>query len=131
MEHVIKLDSWFAERLQTLNYGENTRAYVASVLAKFHPNKDILTNSSIVLSFNAAKLHGDFVAFQRIGDYVLWVDSIFPQHINENKEIIELIGRMSYYRCHHIMRKQWLVFEELADEFPNIVNDIHEQIFSL
>ena len=130
MEHVVKLDAWFADKLGTLNCREDTRAYVSGVLSKFHPNKDSLTNDSIVLAFNDAKLCGDFVAFQRIGDYVLWADSVFPEHTAKNKELVVLLGRLSYYRCHHIMKKQWLVFEELADDLPRIILDIRSQIYS-
>lgn len=123
MELVTRLDRWFAERLEGLKCREDTRAYVTGVLSGFKVEGD-MSRESVVLAFADARLRGDFAAFQRIGDWVLWVDVVHPHAIHDNREIVESIGRMSYYTCHRIMRGQWHVYEELADELPRIVHGV-------
>lgn len=125
MEHVTRLDQWFAERLHGLRYERETCAYVTGVLADFrHNTENNLSKRSIVLTFDEAQQRGDFAAFQRIGDWVLWVSVVQPQHIVNVKDVAESFGRLSYYRCHRIMRGQWRVYEQLADELPYIVADV-------
>jgi hypothetical protein len=128
MDLIKRLDGWFAERLEGLQCTPDTRAYVIGVLGKKRWDGDILVGESIVLAFNDALITSDFAAFQRIGDWVLWIDSVYPEYINDHRDVIESIGRRSYYSCHRIMRGQWRVYEELADELPSIAAKVHRKI---
>ncbi len=128
MELVTHLDKWFADRLDGLRCREDTRAYVTGVLAGFKVDGDMMCRESVVLAYTDARNRGDFVAFQRIGDWVLWVDAMYPQFIHDNREVVESIGRLSYYTCHRIMRGQWHVYEELSDELPRLAYDIRHAI---
>jgi len=123
MELVTRLDRWFADRLDGLRCREDTRAYVTGVLAGFRLEGD-MSRESVVLAYAEARTKGDFAAFQRIGDWVLWVDAMNPACIQDNREVVESIGRLSYYTCHRIMRGQWHVYEELADELPRIAHGV-------
>lgn len=116
------LDAWFSERLHSLRFHPETMAYVAGVLKTLaHPKEeDVFARKSVILAFQDARLRGDFAEFQRIGDWVLWVDVVLPQNIEGHRDAVESIGRLSYYTCHRIMRGQWRVYEELADELPAI-----------
>lgn len=120
---VPRLDNWFDEQLHGLKYNANTKAYIVGVLSKFDCSND-MSNQSIVIAFHDAKINGDFVRFQKIGDWVLWADIFNPEYIHDNKEIIQTIGRMSYYTCHRILQKQWRVYEELADELPSLTTQV-------
>lgn len=121
MELVVpdRLDRWFAERLQGLRCRDDTRAYVTGLLAGFHAGGD-MSRDSVVLAFRDAQVKGDFAAFQRIGDWVLWVDAVNPTSINDYRQVAESFGRQAYYACHRIMRGQWHLYEELADDLPRI-----------
>jgi hypothetical protein len=119
MELITRLDDWFAGRLEGLLCRADTKAYVTGVLSGFKPG-DVLSDQSIVLAWHEARTKGDFVTFQRIGDWVLWAEAMQPAFNRENRAVVESIGRMSYYACHRIMRQQWLVYEELADDLPII-----------
>lgn len=130
MELVACLDHWFADRLQNLKCREDTRAYVAGVLSGFKTNDD-MSRESIVLAFYDAKSKGDFVSFQKIGDWVLWSGVIAPAAIKDHREVVESIGRMSYYTCHRIMRGQWNLYEELADNLPRISICVRKEIEGL
>jgi len=122
MDIIKSLDTWFADRLTGLNYEPETVAYVTSVLKTLsHPtDEDVFVNRSIVIAYADARKAGDFTAFQRIGDWVLWIDAIAPASIERDREVIESIGRLSYYTCHRILKGKWKVYEELADELPTI-----------
>lgn len=123
---VSRLDHWLAERLRTLRVGDDTRAYVIGVLDRYQHNAEPIDMSreSIVLAFYDARLRGDFAAFQRIGDWTLWVSSVQPTRERSQRNVLETFGRLSYYSCHRIMRGQWGLYEELADELPVIVRDV-------
>lgn len=128
MDLIKRLDDWFADKLDGLQCAPDTLAYVVGVLGKKRWEGDILAGESIVLAFNDALVTSDFVSFQRIGDWVLWVDSVYPEYINGHRELIESIGRRSYYTCHRIMRGQWHVYEELADELPSIAEKVRRKL---
>lgn len=130
MELITRLNRWFVDRLDGLRCREDTRAYVTGVLIGFCPEGD-MSRESVVLAYAEARTRGNFAAFQRIGDWVLWVDAINPAYIRENREVVESIGRLSYYTCHRIMRRQWHVYEELADELPRIARGVQHQILGL
>lgn len=123
---IARLDQWLSERLRTLRCGDDTRAYVVGVLQRFQRDAGSLDMSreSVVLAFHEARLRGDFAGFQRIGDWTLWVSSVQPTQDRAQREVIETFGRLSYYSCHRLMRGQWRLYEELADELPVIVYDV-------
>jgi hypothetical protein len=114
------LDRWFAERLQGLKCSPEALAYVAGVLARTRWDGADMSRQSITLAFQDAAVSRDFEGFQRLGDWVLFVDTMYPDHFQLNREIVETFGRRSYYSCHQILRGQWRLYEELADRLPNI-----------
>lgn len=122
MDVVRELEGWFHERLLALPNSPETIAYVAGVMKSLSRPKpgDDLSKHSIVLAYAEARNAGDFEAFQRVGDWVLWVGCVFPEAIAEERALIESLGQLSYYACHRMMRGRWPVYEELADELPNI-----------
>jgi hypothetical protein len=121
---VVRLDDWFAERLEAVNCSPDARAYVVSVLSSFKRADGDLSDRSIVVAFANARDHGNFEHFQRIGDWVLWTATIMPGAIAEHRETIETLGRMSYYTCHRMVQRTWPVYEELADELPSLAQKV-------
>lgn len=131
MMDIIKgLDSWFAERLQGLDYRPETVAYVAGVLkSQGNPKAhESMAGRSVVLAYQEARLTGDFAAFQRIGDWVLFVDVILPDSIKYEREAVETIGRLSYLACYRIVRGKWDVYEELADQLPSLAKHVRRKL---
>ena len=119
---VIKLDDWFADRLTQLRCSADARAYVVGVLMKYRSADEDLSRRSIVLAYCDARETGRFENFQRVGDWALWVSALQPNE--SDREIVESLGRMSYYTCHRLMRRSWPVYEELADELPVIASGV-------
>ncbi len=83
-----------------------------------------MSQESVVLAFYAARQSGDFEAFQRVGDWVLWVSSVGPYPDKGQRDMVETFGRLSYYSCHRVLRGSWPLYEELANELPAIVYDV-------
>lgn len=128
MELVTRLDRWFADKLQGLRCQEDTRAYVTGVLAGFRLDGD-MSRESVVLAFADARTKGNFVAFKRIGDWALWVEAMNPACIQDNREVVETIGCLSYYTCYRLI-KGWRLYEELADCLPTIARQIRQRLHS-
>ena len=127
MIRVTGLREWFTETLNDVDVQELTRAYVIDVLSTLKP-KDDMHNESIVLAYYNACNVGEFVKFKHIGDWVLWADTFVPQVLSSSHDVVESMGRLSYYACHRILRRQWPIFEELADDMPRIVHRVRRAI---
>ena len=127
---VSALDAWFADRLHGLQYSAETIAYVAGVLkALSRPSdEDVFANRSIVLAYRDAVATGSFTEFQRIGDWVLWAQVVVPEHVAPHRELVQSIGRLSYYTCHRILMGKWRVYEELADELPTLARHVRHRL---
>lgn len=115
-----------------MQHRPETIAYVAGVLKSLaHPRAlDDMSKRSVILEFAEARTTGDFATFQRIGDWVLWVDIVMPDALVGTREAVESVGRQSYYTCHRILRGQWRVYEELADELPKIALSARRHMFT-
>lgn len=124
MQLVARQDQWFAERLGDIGYDQDVTAYVVGVLSRVRYETD-MSKESVVLAFHDARFTGNFATFQRIGDWALWLGSFHPSTMKNNCNVIETFGRLSYHACHRIMQGQWVIYEELADELPNIVERVN------
>lgn len=129
VELVSELSSWFAKKLISLNYSDDTIAYVVGVLSQYKKQSDNdLSDHSIVLTYISALENSDFSTFQRIGDWVLWSSTICPELIKKNEEIILSLGCISYHTCHRMIRT-WPVYEELGTNLPRLAIDIRKRLF--
>lgn len=101
-----------------------TSAYIKGVFNEFIYKKEKdLSKDSITLKYIEAKNNLSFKDFQNIGDWILFSKIILPQSII-SEEYYDTIARCSYYKCYLILNKQWILFEELADKFPELKESI-------
>lgn len=119
---VRSLDGWFTEALGLMGCSAEAKAYVAGVLKTQArpPREDVLSDRSVVIAYRDAEVAGDFAAFQRIGDWVLWAESFVPRSI-DGLAAFDRFGRLAYLRCHSLTRGAWQVYEELSTDLPRIV----------
>jgi len=96
---------------------------VAGVLSQKRWDKTDMSSQSVVLAYRDAAATGDFASFQRLGDWVLFVDIAYPQHIDRSRGVVESLGQQSYYSCYRIMMGRWRIYEELADGLPRIASN--------
>lgn len=130
MDVIRGLDAWFAERLHGLEYRPETIAYVAGVLkAQANPRpQENMAGRSVVLAYGEAREKDDFAEYQRIGDWVLFVNVIMPESIEHEREAVTTIGRLSYYSCYRLIHYKWDVYEELADQLPKLAMHVRRKL---
>jgi|SRR5579863_3065113 len=126
---VSRIQDHFASKLDGLPHSPETVAYVVGVLGKKKwAAEDDLSRQSILLAYMDAMERGDFITFQRIGDWVLFIDSVMPNYFEGTREFVENVGRLSYLRCFRLMGNSWRVYEELADELPKLVVSVRRRL---
>jgi hypothetical protein len=127
---VTRLESWFADQLQDLNCSPETLAYVVGVLKALGQPKagEDMSKQSVIMAYQAASMSGEFAGFQKLGDWVLWTDVVCPDFVDVNRQVFESFGQLSYLSCHKILRGQWHVFEELANELPSIASRVRRKL---
>ena len=116
---VCDLGSWFEEAFSGVPCSPEARAYVVSVFKQYGLRNDTdLSKRSVVLEYVEAVSRSDFETYRRLGDWVMWRTTVLPD--KETFELEQTFGRLSYLACDRILRKQWHLYEELADEMPRI-----------
>lgn len=121
MQRFYNLDTFFNELFQELKCREETRAYITSLFTKFKKSDDDLSDESITIFYFDARQNQDFVKFQKLGDWILFSNTIADEHLkNASKEYYDNIARLSYYSCFKLINKKWALFEELADNYNHI-----------
>lgn len=129
MERVVRLEDWFGKSLESVKASPDARAYLVSLFVSMKTAEEDLSKRSIVLSYAEARDKGDFVRFQRVGDWVLWGLTFAPESF-EVPDLAVDFGRLSYYTCWRLTRKEWKVYEELADELPRISREARMRLGS-
>jgi hypothetical protein len=118
------LEMFFAERTKNLlkHYQETTRAYIVNVLKSAKKESKDYSKDSLTIIYSKAKSEQNFELFQNIADWILFTKSLYPISLNgASEEYYNALAQDSYYRCYRLLNRQWLLFEELADKFPQTV----------
>lgn len=120
------LRDFFISKTENLPTTQNTRNYIVSTFTNTMPD---LSKKSLTLTYFEAKFTSDFKKFQETADYILIFESIFPESLNNaNKEYYYNLARICFYKCYLLIDKKWLLFEELSDNFPNIINYLQREL---
>lgn len=122
------LDNFFSEKLNDFPYGDTVKAYIISICKQYLKPDNDFSKQSLTLLYIKACENGDFSQFQSIADWSFWLAVFQAPAFIEHKILYEGIARTSYDRCHRILRGQWPIFEQLADEFPQITKLTREKI---
>jgi len=122
------LPDLFDEMIKLPTCEKKTKAYIISIFSDINNNKD-LSKDSITLLYNKALESYSFSIFQNIGDWLFFTKSMFPKSLkNASIEYYNAIASSSYYKCYIIMNRQWLIFEELADQFNSFTKMVNESL---
>lgn len=118
-----ELNVLFENKIKTLNTSfEETKAYIQGVYIEYVNKNNILSQKdSITLKYIEAN---QFVEFQELADWILFVRTTYPKSLRSTPNYYDSIAKSSYYKCHMLMNKKWLVFEELSDRFSDLVEAI-------
>lgn len=120
------IESFFVEKTKHLEgCRETTRAYVTKVFITAQKEPADFSKESLTLVYAAAKSNYSFQMFQSLGDWILFAQSLYPNSLKEaSTEYYNALAQDSYYRCYRLLNRQWSLFEELADTFPQLVSSL-------
>lgn len=117
------INTFFSEVLNDLPCQADTRAYIISIFSKYKKADFDLSKDSISLVYSDAILKQDFHAFQTIGDYIFFTNTVVPEFLhNASIDYYQTIGRLSYHSCYKLINKQWKLFDELSERFNPLSN---------
>lgn len=112
------ISSFFDELLIDLECQRDTKAYIVSIYGKYKTAQFDLSKDSVTLLFAQGRSKQDFLTYQNLGDWIFFANTIAPQHLNKaSKDYYDTIARLSYYSCYRLINREWKLFEELADNF--------------
>jgi len=115
------LRNYFENAFEDLPVQNELKAYMVSIFAKYQYANYDLSKTSLTLEYALAKNDRDFEKFQNVGDYIFFVNSLYPESLKyASKDYYYSIGQMSYSQCHSILNKQWKIYEQLADQFIDL-----------
>lgn len=118
--------AWFEQRLRPLPHSAETKAYVVGVYSEFVASTTgDMSAESITLAYANAQ---EFAAFQRIGDWSLWVQTFLPEAIQGHQVVIDSFGRRSYEVCYRMLKCQLGVYQELAQDLSRLSAMARSQI---
>lgn len=117
------LHSFFQEKTNKIpNCDIQTKSYIAGIFSKLNKEKEDFSKNSITIIYAQANFQYNFELFQKLGDWILFTKSLYPAFLKEaSSEYYNTIAQCSYHKCYKIINKQWPLFEELADIFPDVV----------
>lgn len=119
----------FDELLIDLDCQHDTRAYIISIYGKYKSARFDLSKDSITLRFAQARTNQDFLAYQNLGDWIFFANTIAPDHLRfASKDYYDTVARLSYYSCYRLINRQWKLFEELSDNFTTLEGQVKNRL---
>jgi hypothetical protein len=107
---------------------EKTRSYIIDIFASISLERDF-TNESVTFALKDAYDSMSFKGFKELGDWLFFTKSMFPKSLKgADPTYYDSIARTSYYRCFMLLNKEWLLYEELADQFPTYTQMINRSL---
>jgi hypothetical protein len=123
---------FFEKLFNDLKCHQDTKAYITGIFGKYKDVNHDLSQDSLTLLFCQARETHNFSIYQNIGDWIFFIRSIAPQHLQSaSKDYYESLARISYYTCYRLINKQWQVFEEMSDQFPILEKQVKEKLVDL
>jgi hypothetical protein len=123
------ISSFFDELLIDLECQRDTKAYIVSIYGKFKTAQFDLSKDSVTLLFAQGRSKQDFLTYQNLGDWIFFANTIAPQHLNNaSKDYYDTIARLSYYSCYKLINREWKLFEELADNFLVLEEQVKQRL---
>lgn len=112
------ISNFFDELLIDLECHQDTKAYIVSIYGKYKSAEFDLSKDSVTSLFAQARTKQDFLSYQNLGDWIFFSNTIAPAHLKyASKDYYDTVARLSYYSCYKLINRQWKLFEELADDF--------------
>jgi hypothetical protein len=125
----LSADLFFEQALQNLSCDKLTKAYILNILLDNIKNFHHIDISTTYI--NAVTKY-DFKSFQSLGDWIFFLESIYPKSLRAaSQDFYFNIGRMSYFKCYKLLNRKWPLYEELSDQFIGYTQQIHSSMKNL
>lgn len=123
------ITKFFEDLLIDIECRCDTKAYIISIYGKYKSAEFDFSKDSITLRFAQARRKQDFLAYQNLGDWLFFINTIAPEHLQfASKEYYDTIARISYYSCYKLINRQWKLFEELSDNFVILETQVKNKL---
>ena len=123
------ITKFFEEIFKDLECQPDTKAYIVSIYSKYKCSDFDFSKDSITLLFAQARSKHDFLMYQNIGDWIFFINTVNPSHLNKaSKDYYDTIARLSYYSCYKLINRQWKLFEELSDNYNKLESDVKNKL---
>lgn len=124
-----ELSNFFDNRIHIPYCEKYTKAYIVNTFTEYTSSSNDLSKTSLTLEYKKALDSGDFEKFQQIADWLLFAKSMFPNSlVDASEEYYNTLARSAYYKCYIMLRRKWLVYEELAEGFPTFTKMINKSL---
>jgi hypothetical protein len=123
--HHRNITNFFDEILNDLECQRDTRAYIISIYGKYKTAEFDLSKDSVTLQLCQARDKQDFLAYQTLGDWIFFANTMAPSHLKSaSKDYYDTVARISYYSCYRLINRQWKLFEELSDNLLTLEDQV-------
>ena len=124
----ISLEEYLNNRVKNLNCREDTSAYIINTLCNYKNNVYDFQNKSLTLEFAKAKFESSFKIYNELADHILFMETVFKGSLNgATTEYYYAIAQSSYFKCHILMNRSWILYEELADRLPELITQLQNE----
>jgi hypothetical protein len=124
--------NFFEELLKDIKCQPDTRAYVIGIYGKYKSAIDDLSKDSVTLLFAQARQTQSFLLYQNLADWIFWAGTIVSEHLKfASQDYYTVLAQNAYYTCYRMTNRQWKCYEELADQFPILENQVKEKLGTL
>jgi hypothetical protein len=101
-----------------ISASEPAKAYIRSIFKDYIKAENMPTNMSVTLLYAEARESYSFEKYQKLGDWIFFSKTVLPGHlVNASDEYYIALAQNSYYNCYLLTKRQWKLFEEMADNF--------------
>jgi hypothetical protein len=126
------ISGFFDELLADLNCRNDTKAYIVSIFGKYKTAELDFSKDSLTLLFCQAREKEDFFTYQKLGDWIFYIDTLAPEHLRfASRDYYTTLAQNSYYSCYRMTNRQWKCYEELADNFLILEEEVKKRLPAL
>lgn len=121
--------NFFDELLTDVVCQRDTKAYIISIYGKYKTAEFDLSKDSVGVLFAQGRNKQDFLTYQNLGDWIFFANTLAPDHLRSaSKDYYDTVARLSYYSCYRLINRQWKLFEELADNFLVLEEEVKDKL---
>jgi len=119
---IVSIENLIKPKIDELKCEYETKSYIVGIFKKYEKSTSgLLLDDSLISLYNSARAQSNFRMFQDLGDFIFFMQTLFPAYLkNGSSDYFDTIARSSYFYCFKLLKRQWHVYEEMADDFVSL-----------